>query len=178
MQTAEDYEEFFECARYGEAEDVSAFLSAGGSACYADAEGTTALHKAAANGHVDVMRLLLAAGATHVRNAAGNTPLHWACLNGFSAAAELILARCPSSQVDIYAKNAAGRSAFTEALSNGHESLARTMLAHVSAEPPAHMSDAQDEELEGEGEDADLFEDAGAAAMETTDGVAGKDVAE
>ena len=41
--------------------------------------GDTALHKAAWNGHLDVVRLLVAEGAqTDAANAYGTTPMHWA----------------------------------------------------------------------------------------------------
>ena len=45
--------------------------------------GTTALHNAAANGHLEVVTALLAAGAdTDIQNSNGNTALHLAASKG------------------------------------------------------------------------------------------------
>lgn len=44
--------EILECSRYGEDEDLHSYLVGGGDANAHDEGGTTALHKAAANGHV------------------------------------------------------------------------------------------------------------------------------
>ena len=164
-----------ECARYGETEDLAALLDLGADVNHARAvDGATALHMACANGHCDAAALLLARGARHVANAAGNSPLHWACLNGHAAAAELLLARARSGEVDVYAMNSQGRSAFTVAIGAGHEALARSLLLHASAEPPASfaggsgsgaasgsgaeggMEEGGEEELEGE--DTDLLD--------------------
>ena len=130
-----------ECARYGETEDLAALLDLGADVNFARAvDGSTALHMACANGHCDAASLLLTRGARHVANAAGNTPLHWACLNGHAAAAELLLARARAGEVDVYAMNSQGRSAFTVAIGAGHEALARSLLQHASAEPPASFA--------------------------------------
>ena len=172
--TPEDLEEMLECARYGETEDLATLLDLGADVNYARAvDGSTALHMACANGHCDAAALLLARGARHVANAAGNSPLHWACLNGPAAAAELLLARARSGEVDVYAMNSQGRSAFTVAIGAGHEALARSLLQHASAEPPASfagggggggageegaMEGGEEEELAGE--DTDLLDGA------------------
>ena len=69
-------------ARCGELEYVEKALGAGVSAQHADAHGNTALHFAAANGHVAVIDCLLAtAPASALANLEGNTPLHWAVEN-------------------------------------------------------------------------------------------------
>lgn len=93
--TREEYGEFLvESARYGDAEDVAQALGAGhdGLVNHADAQGRTALHMAAANGHTAIAVTLLAAGADACAvNEGGNTPLHWAALNGHVAIAEALL---------------------------------------------------------------------------------------
>ncbi len=54
--------------------------------------GNTALSRAAAYGHVDVIRLLLRLGASlEARNNVGETPLLRACRWGHVAAAQLLL---------------------------------------------------------------------------------------
>ena len=69
-------------ARCGELEYVEKALGAGVSAQHADEHGNTALHFAAANGHVAVIDCLLAtAPASALANLEGNTPLHWAVEN-------------------------------------------------------------------------------------------------
>lgn len=166
----EDQAEVIECARYGELEDLQALLELGANANYADEGGSTALHKAAANGSTDIARLLHKHGALYTANASGNTPLHWACLNGHKDMVELLLSIYPD--VDIYSKNQFGRSAFTEALAAGHEEIGRIMLQHGSADPSLHTADrsagqgsgaaasAEDEgveEDEGEDEEGDLL---------------------
>jgi ankyrin repeat protein len=167
--TEEDHAEVLECARYGELEDLQTLLELGANANYADEGGSTALHKAAGNGSVDILRLLHKYGAKYTANASGNTPLHWACLNGQKSMVEGLLELYPD--VDIYAKNQFGRSAFTEALAAGHEEIGRIMLTHASADPAmqaakdgectgagAAVGEEEDEgEDEGEDEEADLL---------------------
>ena len=66
--TADDCRELLECARYGEEDDLAdlkRLLEAGVPVDYADDGGNSGLHKACANGHVDIARALMAAGATH-----------------------------------------------------------------------------------------------------------------
>jgi hypothetical protein len=134
--TEEDHREVLECARYGELDDLKELLALGCDSNYKDGGGGTALHKAAANGFVEVAEALKAHGAVYCANESGNTPLHFAGLNGQKAMVEWLLAAYPDA-ADVYAKNGFGRSAFTEAISAGHEDIARAMLAHKSADPAA-----------------------------------------
>ena len=156
--SADDLSEYLESARYGDLDDVRAFLDAGAPVNFCDEHRSTALHFACANGHADVAAELLARGAALSPNEAGNSALHWACLLGHLPVVEVLLARVVDG-LDVYAQNAAGRSALTEALSGGHEVIARTLLAHSSAEPPkdAGLGDDADD-----GEDDDLAEAEGA----------------
>ena len=55
-----------QCARFGEAEDVSSLLASGVQADAVDETGRTALFCAAANGHVLVLQLLLTHGAVRL----------------------------------------------------------------------------------------------------------------
>lgn len=131
--TDEDSLEFIECARYGELEDAAAYLHDGVDVNFCDASGSSALHKSAANGHVDVVRLLASRGAKFTANSSGNTPLHWAVLNGQTAVIALLMELYDGS-VDVLAKNAFGKSALTEALNRGDEDIARLMLNHRSVD--------------------------------------------
>lgn len=59
-----------------------------------DADGDTALHGAAQNGNVEIMRLLLDKGANpNAKNKVGGTPLMWAAVFGHDDAARLLLSR-------------------------------------------------------------------------------------
>ena len=132
--TAADHAEVLECARHGEAANLAYLLAIGCDVDTRDAGGSTALHKAAANGLVPILEMLGGAGARFVANASGNTPLHFACLTGQREAAAWLL-RHFGAAVDVFAKNAVGKSAFTEAAAAGHEDLARLLLEHSSADP-------------------------------------------
>ena len=187
--SAEDLAEMLECARYGEVDELRELLSQGADVNHCRAEdGSTALHMACANGHSEVAALLLARGASHIANHAGNTPLHWACLNGHAGVADVLLASGRPGEVDVYAMNRQGKSAFTVAISAGHEALARSMLQHASAEPPATFAGgagggaggsagggagatAGEEGDDLEAEDGDLLE--GAGEGEAEEGAAG-----
>jgi ankyrin repeat protein len=126
--------EVLECARYGELDELRALLEGGASVNVRDAGGNSALHKVAANGNLEIAELLVRTfSAVHAANASGNTPLHWACLNGHKAIVELLLSAF--ADIDVYAKNSFGRSAFTEALSAGHDEIGRLLLTSPSADP-------------------------------------------
>ena len=133
----EDLLELLECARYGETADVGALLDEGADVNHADGGGNTALHRAAANGHVDTVRLLAARGAAWRANASGSTPLHWAAVNGHAPVVAALL-ECWDGELDVLAKNAFGKSALTEAINHGHEDLARALLTHRSGDPGFH----------------------------------------
>lgn len=67
-----------QCARFGEAEDVSSLLAGGVPVDAVDQTGRTALFCAAANGHVLVLQLLLTHGAVRGDTARRNETLETA----------------------------------------------------------------------------------------------------
>ena len=71
-------DEFLLCARYGECEDMVAFITWGVPVDYVNASKSTALHYACANGHLECVQALKHAGALHLPNLSNNYPLHWA----------------------------------------------------------------------------------------------------
>jgi len=96
------------------------------------ANGSTALHMAAANGHIHVAEALLETGvATHTINEAENTPLHWAAANGHEKMVELLLLKVPD--IDVLVKNKFGRSALTEGFTSQNTELVKFLLEHDSA---------------------------------------------
>ena len=76
-----------ECARYGDPDDLVTLRSLISHPSidvnHKDAGGSTALHKACANGKKEAAAIILAhPECEHTENGAGNTPLHWASSNG------------------------------------------------------------------------------------------------
>lgn len=155
--TKEDCDELLECARYGEDENIIIYLDAGVDVNYQDDGGNTALHRACANGHLRVATLLVERGAKFLKNHSSSTPLHWAALNGHKEIVSLLMEKF-NKDVDIYEKNDLGKSAFSEAIGNGHEEVARMMLNHDSAEPPADFQMYSESESEDDA-DGDLVDD-------------------
>ncbi|XP_078171686.1 ankyrin repeat family protein [Carex rostrata] len=81
--TPDQLEALLEAARYDEIEDIVGLFSIGFPLDSKDSQGRTALHMAAANGHLAIVDYLIKNGAdVNVTNLEKNTPLHWACLNG------------------------------------------------------------------------------------------------
>lgn len=119
-------EEILECARYGEYAEVDCLLrhfhdkgtSAVAFVDSTDASGSTALHKAACNGHLETVKLLIKYNAKHLSNKSGNTPLHWASGSSHTTIVKLLLEEY--SSIDVLQKNKFGKSALTEGFSAGN----------------------------------------------------------
>ena len=125
-------EEMLTASRYGDIDVVRAILQIHRQLhkCKDD-QGSTPLHKAAANGHVSTVDLLLKVGADpSVTNAAGNTPLHWASANGQEKTVELLLKQ---QNIDVLQQNKFGRSALTEGFSSEKTEVVKSLLEHNSA---------------------------------------------
>ena len=107
----------YAAAEAGNVEEVNDCLEKGGNPNYAGEEGTP-LHRAAHNGHVDVIRALVAGGADV--NAGPKkferTPLHEACMRGKLEAVKELIAK----GADPDAKDAAGKSCQEVAVAADH----------------------------------------------------------
>lgn len=128
---AEVHRELLECARYGEHEDLLTLIQEyKADVNHQDDRGNTALHKAAANGHVKCLEILHQHGAKHVTNSEGNLPIHWAAQNGKAEALKFLFEHY---KVDVLEKNTSGRSCLTEAFQSGNTDTIEVCLSHESA---------------------------------------------
>lgn len=129
--------EVIECARYGDEDDLRALLTDGADVNSTDEGGSTAMHMAAANGHVVCLGILKQFGAQYKQNNGGNFPIHWAVQNAQLKAFQFL---CDNYDVDVLAKNAAGRSTLTEAFTRGEASVLELCLSHPSSSEEKLMS--------------------------------------
>ncbi|KAF2202616.1 ankyrin [Delitschia confertaspora ATCC 74209] len=93
----------------------------------------TALHYAAANGHLEILKALLAdkdtaaKSAINALNDSGNTPLHWAALNGHLECVKFLVER----GADVTVINKAGHDAVFEAEINDKKDVVDWLLGAV-----------------------------------------------
>ncbi|KDQ12845.1 hypothetical protein BOTBODRAFT_56404 [Botryobasidium botryosum FD-172 SS1] len=120
--TEEAREELLLSCRYGDLDDVQAFVASFGPSALGeirDENGNTVLHMVAGNGHLELLDYLLPLvppSLLSTPNASLSTPLHWATLNTHLDIAKHLVqhpAGPGASLIDI--KNAAGRSPLGEA---------------------------------------------------------------
>jgi len=139
IQTASfDVVEFITCARYGELPEMISLVSShllshpntSLSQLFAvtlPPSNSTALHMAAANGHLPILQYLLphlTPTIINLQNAEGNTALHWSAINGKKEVVELLLKA--GAQTDI--RNIAGKTALYEAQNRGMEEVVEALL--------------------------------------------------
>lgn len=118
----EDREDLLLSCRYGDLEDVQAFVVKYGTLPLSDTHdehGNTVLHMTCGNGHVDILQYILPLVPSPLiakQNDSGSTPLHWAAVNRHLVIAQKLV-QFPGGPgvilIDI--KNTAGRSPLAEA---------------------------------------------------------------
>lgn len=139
-----DVDDFVDCARYGEIENVQAYLGllegetplekslARRLILSPDSfSGNTALHMCAGNGHLNILEMLLpyiSGEDINIVNANGNTAIHWAALNGHLEIAKLLVKCHARPQI----KNSSGHSAIFLAEQQGHANVADGILSLLS----------------------------------------------
>ncbi|CAH0720575.1 unnamed protein product, partial [Brenthis ino] len=113
-----------EAAARGDAGRVATLIRAGANVDAVDENGCSALQRAAADGHVDVVRVLLEHGADPNRQdlVHGNTAAHEAAWKGYSRTVALLARVCEPR------RNAAGFLPLHLATQNGHNQSAREIL--------------------------------------------------
>jgi ankyrin repeat protein len=129
--------ELTQAATRGDVEAVRSALGRGVAIDAVDSHGLrgTALEKAAAKGHRDVVELLLARGATiRVVRGTGLNAAHWAAVGGHTEILRMLVERAAPEDPD-----AALASALVAAASQGHTDIVAYLLdmgVHVDAIPP------------------------------------------
>ncbi|AJW25416.1 Yar1p [Saccharomyces cerevisiae YJM693] len=123
------------------------------STCKESESDSTALHMAAANGHIETVRYILetvsrANSAEDLKafvnevNKTGNTALHWASLNGKLDVVKLL---CDEYEADPFIRNKFGHDAIFEAENSGKEEVETYFLKKYDVEPEDDEEDTQTE---------------------------------
>lgn len=186
----DDRNELLLSCRYGDLEDIQAFVTQHGPAALADVRDdnqNTVLHMVSANGHLgmrfyirgqadeliierrllDVLNYLLPlvpASLLSAKNSAGSTPLHWAALNSHLEVAKALVGYENGPGVDLIdIKNLAGHSPLADAEFSGWDEGAKYFVGVMNLEaeqadkeegdPDATLDEGQ--EIEVEIEDAE-----------------------
>lgn len=113
-------------AHYGYPDSVTALILNGCDVNTPDFSGHTALQRASAEGHVEIVKELVKHGALvdHQDDIHGNTALHEAAWKGYSETIEVLC----KSKANAYIKNKGGFAPLHLACQNGHNQSCRILL--------------------------------------------------
>ena len=117
-------------SRYGEDDILEEVIQGGVDLSVQDENGNTALHLAAANGHIRCLALLRDAQAPFMLNDAGNSPLHWAVHLKQEESVQFLLQHFGA---DVLTRNNFGMSALSEGFDKDHIPILQSLLEHDSA---------------------------------------------
>lgn len=126
----------YEAAAEGNTQEVESLFSRGASTQgFVDKDGWYALHAAAANGHVDIVKLFLRKEVkVDIWNASPGqlgkrTPLHCACLKGHVEVCRILL----DVGANVRAKDNYGNTPLNMAAYGGHMAIVRLLVEHHNA---------------------------------------------
>ncbi|EAU91192.1 cytoplasmic protein [Coprinopsis cinerea okayama7 len=162
MLDPEAVDDLLLACRYGDLEDVEAFVKQHGPTALGavlDDNKNTVLHMVSANGHLELLKFLLPIvppSLLAAQNNAGSTPLHWAALNNHLEVAKALVEFPGGPGVDLIdIKNEAGRSPLADAEFSGWDEGAKWLVEVMKLDPEAKgqetddtVVDAQDIEVE------------------------------
>lgn len=147
---------FLDCARYNEGDDLTTMeeMVKDHPALVEtkDEQGRTALHMAAANGHLAIAKLLLAHHARKdVANNEGNTPLHYAAMSNQVAVAALLL----ENGWSVDAHNRYGKTPLQEIANKNFEEMELILMKH-DEKLDSYCAEGATATMEGDAADDDL----------------------
>lgn len=112
---------FFDLAFTGDTRETSQALANGQSPKEFDESGSTAVHKASANGHLEVLKLLIQHGGdVQLADISGCTPLHVAARNGHLTCVKYLVLQ----GADFRMKSKKGNTALAMAKANSQQKVA------------------------------------------------------
>lgn len=113
--------------------------------CRDSVSQSSALHVAAANGHLETVKYILSLipkdklkEFVNLENETGNTALHWASLNG---KLDVVTYLCDEFDADPFIRNKFGHDAIFEAENNGKEDIETYFLKKYDVEPESDNED-------------------------------------